>query len=66
MSARRGHRALLAAALLAAVAAGALSGPRAAVAQGLGLENQSTSKQPVTIEAEDGIEWHQQEKLYLA
>lgn len=65
MTARRGHRALLAAALLAAMAV-ALPVSRAALAQSLGLENQSNSKEPVTIEADDGIEWHQHEKIYLA
>src|SRR5690606_28396371 len=27
---------------------------------------QRSSKEPVTIEAEDGIEWHQRDKTYLA
>jgi lipopolysaccharide export system protein LptA len=46
------------------IAAGALSAPQAARAQSVGLE--SKSKEPVTIEADEGIEWHQQEKIYLA
>jgi lipopolysaccharide export system protein LptA len=64
MTARPGPRALLAAALMTAVALGALPPPHAARAQSVGLENKS--KEPVTIEADDGIEWHQQEKIYLA
>jgi lipopolysaccharide export system protein LptA len=64
MTAGRRHRALLAATLLAAMATGALLAPRAALAQSVGLE--SKSKEPVTIEADDGIEWHQNEKIYLA
>jgi lipopolysaccharide export system protein LptA len=62
MTAGKPRRAALAATVLAAALALA-TGP-AAHAQGVGLER--STKDPVTIEADDGIEWHQREKTYLA
>ena len=64
MTARAGRRATLAAIVLAAIGLSGLAGGGPAGAQGVGLE--SKSKDPVTIEADDGIEWHQQDKVYLA
>jgi lipopolysaccharide export system protein LptA len=64
MIARPAHRTALAATLLAAAVAVLMPGPRAALAQSVGIER--SSKEPVTIEADEGIEWHQQEKVYLA
>jgi lipopolysaccharide export system protein LptA len=46
------------------IAAGALPAAQEARAQNVGIER--NSKEPVTIEADEGIEWHQQEKIYLA
>jgi lipopolysaccharide export system protein LptA len=61
MTLRRATGIALAALLMTA---GGLPAPQPARAQGVGLE--SKSKEPVTIEADEGIEWHQQQKIYLA
>ena len=64
MSAAALRRTWLAAVTVATALALAGAGPLRA--QGVGLENTSNSKEPVTIEADDGIEWHQKERIYLA
>ena len=65
MRARRIARAIAAGGLLAAVAILALP-ERASATLGFGQGSGQNSDQPISIDAEDGIEWQQAKQVYIA
>lgn len=65
MTLRRIAYALLAGALLAGAAAFAAPGDARAM-MGFGQDSGKNSNQPISIDAEDGIEWQQGKQIYIA
>ena len=61
----RGKSVLRSLPLIAIAGAGWLSGPPLATGQGLSLGNVSEDR-PIEISADSGIEWHQDERVYIA